>query len=374
MLATSADKQAAMDKLSKLIEEGRATAGGVIEHVMNHQPKDTLAKVQCITFDDHKKITEGVTEASQLIMDVVGTEGYSRGFVHRHALSQMATIAGIPTGFAEQLRTTDWGTNLLAVNLNSHFANKLKQDNKYLIRSLDNSVRGFLSDRYRRLDSRPLVEAFAKEVAAAGAMPYKGTVTDTKINIAAIFPEIYEPIPGEMVAYGITLENSDFGNGALSLRSHMLRIWCNNLMVTEETMRTVHLGKRLDDAMIYSQETYNLDSQTVVSALSDIVKTQLVPDVIEFKMRSIAASDAVKLDAVEVKARLKALQQGGLLSKGEAEKAGQIFELGGVEAVPQAPTLWKLSNAISWVAGQSESSERRLDLTKVAGQMLAPAA
>ena len=28
-------------------------------------------------------------------------------------------------------------------------------------------------------------------------------------------PEVYEPVPGEAVAYGLSLENSDFGNGAL---------------------------------------------------------------------------------------------------------------------------------------------------------------
>jgi len=74
-------------------------------------------------------------------------------------------------------------------------------------------------------------------------------------------PEVYEPVPGEVVAYGLFLENSDFGNGALSVRAFLLRIWCTNLAITQEEMRQVHLGKRLDESMIYSERTYGLDAK-----------------------------------------------------------------------------------------------------------------
>jgi len=69
-------------------------------------------------------------------------------------------------------------------------------------------VRKFLSDSYRRIDSRPVVEAFATAGQEKGALPYEGYVTDTKIVIQAIMPEVYEPVPGEVVACGLSLENS----------------------------------------------------------------------------------------------------------------------------------------------------------------------
>jgi hypothetical protein len=59
-------------------------------------------------------------------------------------------------------------------------------------------------------------------------------VTDTKVALQAIMPEVYEPIPGEMVAFGLSLEKSDFGNRALSIRAYLLRIWCSNLAITQE--------------------------------------------------------------------------------------------------------------------------------------------
>jgi hypothetical protein len=98
------------------------------------------------------------------------------------------------------------------------------------VRTLNNEVRGFLSDSYRRLDSRPIIEAFVTGVQRLGALPYKGIVTDTKVAIQAILPDVFETvIPGEVLAFVLSLENSDFGNGALSLRVGALRIWCDNL-------------------------------------------------------------------------------------------------------------------------------------------------
>ena len=35
--------------------------------------------------------------------------------------------------------------------------------------------------------------------------------------------------------------------------------------------------------------------------------------------------------------------------------------------------MWRLSNAISWVAGETEDAERKLEISKLAGQILNPA-
>ncbi|MFZ0707306.1 MAG: hypothetical protein WAM71_17030 [Candidatus Korobacteraceae bacterium] len=41
--------------------------------------------------------------------------------------------------------------------------------------------------------------------------------------------------------------------------------------------------------------------------------------------------------------------------------------------MPAANSMWRLSNAVSWVAGKTEDAERRLEISKVAGQILNPA-
>lgn len=354
------NKEAAIEKLNKFIEAGRESAGTLIQHVMDKQPKDELATAGNLKFSAESG------DSPAIRVKFADESNYT---IHKHALLQMSAFMKIPSTYAENLRDTDWGTELLATTLNTHFQNKVEMDKQYLMRSIDGNLRGFLSDRYRRIDSRPLVDTFATCVAEAGALPYRGTVTDTKINIAAVFPTIYEPIPGEIVAYGLTLENSDYGVGAVSLRSHMLRIWCNNLMVTEETMREVHLGKRLTDDMIYSQDTYRLDGETVVSALKDVMKHSLTKETIEAKMDAIKAADAKTLNADEVKNIFKNLQTGGKITKLEAENAANVFAIGGMEHVPEKASMWKLSNALSWIA-KDAPADRAMDLNKLAGSLL----
>lgn len=366
MLLTMESKTAAHHKLETLIQKGRETAGQVIEHVMTHQPQDKLVRSRDLTF----VADPACTQIAVITAEQSGTGAASAQNLHRNALTQVAQTTDLPLKFVSALEDTGsaWGRELLAHNLNTIFHNHLPKG-RYLFRSIGSEVRGFLSDRYRRLDSRPIVEAFATAVQQKGAHPYAGYVTDTKVAIQAIMPEVYEPIPGELVAYGLSLENSDFGNGALSVRAYLLRIWCSNLAITQEEMRQVHLGKRLDDSMLYSGRTYELDARTTVSALKDVIKGQL--DAGSLKKRMEAVKHAGELEVNPQRAR-EVLRR--LLQKGESEAAVQAFESPDTYNLPAGNTNWRLSNAISWIAGQNKDAERKLELMKIAGDVLPKAA
>lgn len=359
MLLTMESKTAAASKLEHLILRGRTKAGEVISHVMNNQPQDRLQAGGNFTFD--------AEDANGL---QISYEDHSQGTIrqrlHRHAVRQMATTVDLPMKFIDGLQSTPefWAKELLAHNLQKVFSNRYAKD-RYLLRSIRGELRGFLSDRFRRLDSRPIVEAFAKAVQEKGALPYDGYVTDTKIAIQAIMPEVYEPIPGEMVAYGLSLENSDFGNGALSIRAYLLRIWCSNLAVTEEQMRQVHLGRRLDDSMMYSEETYRLDAETTVSALKDVIGAQLNADTLHSRMETIRQANATAIDPAGAKEELRRL-----LLKSETDAVIEAYNSPDTYNLPAGNTQWRMSNAVSWIAGKTEDAERRLELMKVAGDML----
>ena len=213
MLATTDSKNQAVSKLELLIERGRSRAANVIDHVMRHQPTDRLVRGDALQF-------RAADNLSEILITVPDREqGKVDQTLHRNAIYQMAQTTDMPVKFLDSLQAVaePWGRELLAYNLQTVFNRRL-QNKRYLLRSLQQEVRGFLSDSYRRIDSRPLVEASAMAVQEKGALPYEGYVTDTKIAIQAIMPAVYEPVLGEVVAYGLSLENSDFGNGALSVR------------------------------------------------------------------------------------------------------------------------------------------------------------
>jgi hypothetical protein len=364
-LITAQDKGMGRAKLGELITKGAAQAANVIDHVMNNQPADHLPKAGSLRFLPNH---EGQSITLEMpVGSLHGGIGEVRGFnLHRNAIHQMAGITDMPIKFIDSLREQkgDWARDLLAHNLQTVFHERFAAK-RYLTRTLSGEVRGFLSDQYRRIDSRPIVEAFATAVQAKGAMPYAGYVTDTKIAIQAVFPEVYEPIPGEVMAYGLSLENSDFGAGALSIRAYLLRIWCTNMAITDETMRQVHLGRRLDENMVYSQKTYELDSETTVSALKDVIAVQFDAKSLETRMDAVRVANEQEVSPAAAKERLKKL-----LSKGEAEKASAAFESADTFNLPAGSTTWRLSNAISWIAGSTEDTERKLDLMRIAGAVL----
>jgi len=345
------NKNDAITKLNRLIEDGRQNAGRVIEHVMQNQPQDFIVKANALQFSGDGGLR-------------VALNGAEFG-VHRFALGQIAEVANLPVKFLDSLAGSEWGRALIAHNLSQIFAHR--DAKRHLVRTLNSEVRGFLSDSYRRLDSRPIIEAFVTGVQRLGALPYKGIVTDTKVAIQAILPDVFDVIPGEVVAFVLSLENSDFGNGALSLRVGALRIWCDNLAVFEENMRQIHLGRRLDENIVFSQKTYLLDTKTTVSALEDIIGVQLNREGLKRRMELLAVT-AQK--AVDPQAAMRMLKDS--LGVGQAQAVIDAYKSADIEMLPAGNNAWRLSNAISWIGGREPDAEKKLELMKLAGRVLLP--
>ena len=221
------------------------------------------------------------------------------------------------------------------------------------------------------MDSRPIIENFATECQAIGAVPIEGVGGDLRWSLRAILPMVFKPTTKEgleeYIAFGLALTNSDFGVGALSLRLFMLRVWCSNMSLLEENLRQIHLGKRLADNIEFSQLTYDLDTKTQVSAVNDLIRSSLSPDKIN---ESVARIGKALEERINPKKAWEELPKQGLL-KGEVEKVREIFNDGGVEMLPAGTTVARLSNAISWFARQPERTpERRIELETIAGQVL----
>ena len=149
------NKNQAITKLNRLIEDGRQNAGAVIEHVMQNQPQDFIVKANALQFSG---------DGGGLRMALGDKSEFG---VHRFALGQIAEIASVPTKFIDSLVGDEWGRALIAHNLNEIFRHR--DEKRHLVRTVNEQVRGFLSSSYRRLDSRPIVEAFANGVMKLGA-------------------------------------------------------------------------------------------------------------------------------------------------------------------------------------------------------------
>jgi uracil DNA glycosylase len=108
-----------------------------------------------------------------------------------------------------------------------------------------------------------------------------------------------------------------------------------------------------------------LQTETQVSAVNDTVKQLLSEDACEKMNNTIRKAAAQKVEWANVKGRLKALH------KSEQEKVKDLFEGQDTYNLPEGQSKWRLSNAVSWLATGLEDGERKLDLERVAGQLIA---
>jgi hypothetical protein len=349
--SAEADKYRAI--LQKRIDAGTARAAEVIEHVHAHQPKDQVVRTRAVNFfPSEGKLQVGIDGASLTASD--------------YALGQLASRAGVPTAYLRELAepgASEWKVDLAATILARHYSNE-DATQRMLARSVNGQLRGWLSDKYRRLDSRPLIDALAVEAQAVGAIPVDGTATETRCALKVILPTILEPVPGEFLVLGCEWSNSDYGNGTHSIRGFALRVACLNGMTRENMLRQVHIGGRLDETIEFSDRTYRLDTATSVSALRDTVRGALGPKGVESILSNIRSAHERTFSAKEL---------AGVVGKATDKKTAKSIEdaYGSEDVInlPAGQTAWRASNAISWIARNTTDAEKRLDLERLAGSV-----
>lgn len=343
-------------KMEQEIEAGKRGVATVLEVVQRDVPTDLIARSDKMQFTG---------AGDRLLMEIADkTTETRRAFsLHEHAQRQIASKFEIPKPYMDTLLGKgDWGRRLLAHNLND-FA--YHEPRRLLVRAVRDEVRGVLSDSCRRLNTAPLLDAFARAAERIGAVPVSGKALDTKISVKALLPRVFEPVPGEVVAFGLSFENSEFGDGALSLRVFYRRLWCTNDAITEEAMRQVHLGGRLADDVAFSERTYRLDTSRSASVIDDIVSTELAPAKITKFCDGITIANETKVTPGQMKEFLAKH-----LLKGEAANVVEAFNSPDVEMLPAGQNAWRFSNAISWIAGKTEDAHRALELQKIAALAL----
>jgi hypothetical protein len=351
--------QAGRRKMEALIETGRVNAGAVIEKVTSNVIQDSIVRTKA--FKVHRA-TGGSGWAGILPMG----NGDRSITLHNHAWQQVLSDAGIDKRFADKMEKeangSDWGAELVKHNVDTIFSHRTDQRN--LVRESGGVIKGWLSDKFRRLDSRPLLEAFAGACQENGLMPYEGYALETKVRLRAILPKVFEPVKNEVMVVGLEWGNSDYGDGGHVINVFVNRVFCTNLAIMDQALRQIHLGKRLNDDIIYSEETYRKDTEANISALQDVVRGVIGPAKVHAWMDTIsqAAEQTVGKDIANL---LKDLD------KATVEKVIASYESPDVVNLPPGNTRWRLSNAVSWIAQSKDiSPEKKLEMQAVAGKLI----
>jgi len=358
METVSKKKEILTDKLQSLLSNNREKVNTVHEKIIDDVnnledriiPFGPMSRMRFTANGSFNALIEG--------------EKYS---LHPNALRQLAYLFDVPGAYVTKLTETEWGRSLLQEIFCEHNDNSLRK--RMLVRSVGDEVRGVLSDKYRRLDSRVIYQSFISEADQAGAVLIDAHYTEVKQYMTVVFPRVFE-INTEnngtiFSAFGARISNGDFGNSSLNLNAFQMNCVCDNGLVSKSTLSAKHLGKRLSSNLQLSERTYNYDTKTMASAVRDITGNLLNQDTMYRTAQKIkSASDEV----IDMDMAIKRLPKE--IHKAEIEGIKSILQEGDEDrGIFGKPTKWKLSQAINSY-GNDIGGTRKRELDELAGKLL----
>lgn len=357
-----------MNKVQRMIDGKAVGVRETMERLVNKGKiaQDYIAPIGVnLKINDHSPVITFSANGS-LRMDMPD----GQFTLHDNAIGQLADRMGIPQRYLRGLASGEpWAKQLAATLLNEHSG--WTQRSRVLVRTVGKQVRGVLSDSYRRLNSVEILTAFVQEAAEQGAVISDAYMNDTKIWAETILPTPFT-VPtaknGDVIIFaGARFSTSDYGDGAVDMRAFLLNGACLNGMVRESVMKQVHLGSKLPDNLQLSQQTYELDTKTTVSAVRDLTKGLFSKDNLMKKAIEIQGASEMEVDFEH---ELKRLTRDGGLLKQEGKEVEKILMRNDPEdGVQGGATLWKLTQAITAHAREL-SPERSRELHELSGQLL----
>lgn len=357
-----------MNKVQRMIDGKAVGVRATMERLVNEGKiaQDYIAPIGVnLKINDHSPVITFSANGS-LRMDMPD----GQFTLHDNAIGQLADRMGIPQRYLRGLASGEpWAKQLAATLLNEHSG--WTQRSRVLVRTVGKQVRGVLSDSYRRLNSVEILTAFVQEAADQGAVISDAYMNDTKIWAETILSTpltVPTAKNGDVVIFaGARFSTSDYGDGAVDMRAFLLNGACLNGMVRESVMKQVHLGSKLPDNLQLSQQTYELDTKTTVSAVRDLTKGLFSKDNLMKKAIEIQGASEMEVDFEH---ELKRLTRDGGLLKQEGKEVEKILMRNDPEdGVQGGATLWKLTQAITAHAREL-SPERSRELHELSGQLL----
>lgn len=358
-----------MNKVQKMIDGKAVGVQATMERLVNEGKiaQDYIAPIGVnLKLNDHIPVITFDGDGSNLSMSMPDGEFT----LHDNAIGQLADRMAIPQRYLRTLAGGEaWARQLAATVLNEHSG--WTQRSRVLVRTVGQQVRGVLSDSYRRLNSVEILTAFVQEAAGQGAVISDAYMNDTKVWAETILPQpLVVPTAnnGDVIIFaGARFSTSDYGDGAVDMRAFLLNGACLNGMVRESVMKQVHLGSKLPDNLAISQRTYELDTQTTVSAVRDLTKGLFSREALERKAYEIQGASEIDVDFEN---EIKKLTKSGALLKQEGKEVEKLLMKNDPEdGVQGGSTLWKLTQAITAHAREL-SPERSRELHEISGALM----
>lgn len=340
---------------------------GVIDDGVADTRRITLTVDRLMTVPDGPPISTPVLTIDD--WDGPGTLGTFP--VNEHAQHQLAQKVGVPQRFFDRLR--DDHPDILVDTVNKLFA---REPGVQMIRTLDDTVRAFLSNRYRRLDNYDLMERAIVPGLTASGEPFRvmsAGLTDTRMYVKVIWPDISLDVEaGDTVHPGVCISNSEVGAGKLATEPFLFRSFCTNGCIfgveyADLGLRKMHVGRRIDDTeearSLFSEDTLRLEDEAFFAMAYDVIKGASTQVMFERIVERVRALKGIEFKTVDPVAVTEKLAKATGLSDGERGSVmAHLIEGGDLSAYG----FW---NAVTRTAEDAGSYDRATELERLGGTL-----
>ena len=283
--------------------------------------------------------------------------------LNEHMRGQIATDLSIPKRYFDRMIVN--APHLAVTNVN-HWLQE--EPNRRMVRAYrepeSNGTavgRAWLSPGYRRLDHVEIAKTLLPEFENLGTPVefHQAAVSDTKLYIRALFPGVEREVKrGDIVRWGVEITNSEVGSGSLGIRGFILRLVCTNGMTAAYTLKKRHVGKRIDEDGILSDDALRADDTAFWLAARDTLRATIS----ETRFDEIVEQLRGTTDGPEIQRVVEATQvmQKDLGFSDEERNAVLTHLAGGGDL-----SRWGALNAVTAAAKSATSVDRQVEMEAI---------
>lgn len=306
-----------------------------------------------------------------------GAAELERFAVSEHAHKQIAARLSIPSRYYMRLLADH--RDLVMVQVNALFE---REPASRLFRTLDGTLRAFLSDRYLRLDNNDVLEQTLPAIVKGEleTQLLSTNVGENKMHMKVLFTgdELSHEVTSRtkdgstrIIRPGFRMSNSETGSGTLAIEGFFYDGYCLNGCVFGKieafSFKRTHLGGRLiegSDFEVISDESRELEDKAIISQVGDVMGALANPEFAERmvnRLRAVTETGDVQSPVNAVDLAVKELD----LREDEKESILTTF----IE--DRDYSQWGLASAITQVANLEVTTyERACELENVGSNVI----
>lgn len=279
------------------------------------------------------------------------------------AHNQIAQRLEIPKRFYD--RMLEKHPDVLSNTINALFQ---REPERRMIRTLDDHVRAFLSDRYRPLDNDELAEVVFPVLSELEVEILSCEITERRLYIKFATARLEREVrAGDVIRAGGVLSNSEVGLGSLRIDDLDYRLVCLNGMIREVVSKSSHVGRSngfegIDATEFFKDETREADDRALMLKLRDTVKGMFNPERFEARINQYREASEDKIEQpIET---VQVLQKRLALTDGQRDSILTHLLQG------NDLSRWGLANAVTRASQDAPDYDQATELEKLGGRVV----